>query len=245
MVSTCETNQSPAKLMRWISNSTKALLKKIATSILPALLGVGAIYLILSNGLTRRTIESSKTSSDIHAAPPSKYSQDAPPGGNDSVSATAGAASQDTPEDPHGATSENNSALVQAPAPVPTPVLTPEPKTFATDSEFLATQQPAPATQQSAAASQPPTPATRQPPLATQQPANDLNKTERHAGESKRKSLERKRVAAERNRARLEEMYQKHRISSDAYKKGEEKYKSEIEEYRSAVNAGRAPKNDS
>jgi hypothetical protein len=211
--------------MRWISNSTKALLRKVATSILPALLGVGAIYLILSNGFTRKTIESPKASLDIHATPLTKDGQDAPVSDNDRMSATSGPASPDTPENPHGAALANNSAP-QTPAPAITPAPTPAkvPKTFATDSEFLATQQPVP---------------------ATRQPANDDNKSERQPGETKRKSLERKRVAAERHRARLEEMYQKHRISSDAYKKGEEKYKSEIEEYRSAVNAGRAPRNDS
>jgi hypothetical protein len=225
--------------MRWISNSTKALLKKVATSILPALLGVGAIYLILSNGFTRRTIEP-KASLDLHAAPVTKDAQDASARDNDRGISTTGPDSQDTHEDPHGATIANNSSPAQTPAPVPTPPLSPAPvpKAFATDSDFLASQQTASASRPS------PLPA-QQPALATQQTADDRNKSERQPGESKRKSLERKRVAAERNRARLEEMYQKHRISSDAYKKGEEKYKSEIEEYRSAVNAGRAPKNDS
>jgi hypothetical protein len=224
--------------MRWIPNSTKALLRKVATSILPALLGVGAIYLILSNGFTRRTVESSKGSPDIHAAPVTKDAQDAG-GDNDRTSTTSGPAKQDTAEDPHGAAFANSSPT-QTPAPGPNPALTPAPvpKAFATDSEFLANQQPTPATQPSPL----PTP---QSALATQQPAGDLNKSEKQPGETKRKRLEKKRLAAERNRARLEKMYQNHRISSDAYKKGEEKYKSEIEEYRSAVNAGRAPKNDS
>jgi hypothetical protein len=222
--------------MRWISNSTKALLRKVATSILPALLGVGAIYLILSNGFTRRTIESSKAPSDIHAAPVVKDAQDASGSDNDRMNATSGPGSQDS----HEATLAKNSAQAQTPAPVPTPALTPAPapKGFATDSEFLATQQPAPV-------AQPSPPPTQQSTSAAQQPANDLNESERQPGEIKRKSLERKRLAAERNRARLEKMYQNHRISSDAYKKGEEKYKSEIEEYRSAVNAGKAPKSDS
>jgi hypothetical protein len=222
--------------MRWISNSTKALLRKVATSILPALLGVGAIYLILSNGFTRRTIESSKPPSDIHAAPVVKDAQDASASDNDRMNATSGLASQDS----HEATLAKNFAQAQTPAPVPTPALTPAPapKGFATDSEFLATQQGAAVAQQS------PLP-TQQSTFAAQQPANDRNESERQPGEIKRKSLERKRLAAERNRARLEKMYQDHRISSDAYKKGEEKYKSEIEEYRSAVNAGKAPRSDS
>ena len=222
--------------MRWISNSTKALLRKVATSILPALLGVGAIYLILSNGFTRRTIESSKAPSDIHSAPVTKDAQDAPASDNDRMSGTSGPADQDARE----ATVAKNSAQAQTSAPVPAPTLTPAsaPKSFATDSEFLANQQPA-------AAAQPSPPPTQQSTVAVQQPANDQNKSERQPGEIKRKSLERKRIAAERNRARLEKMYQKHRISSDDYKKGEEKYKSEIEEYRSAVNAFKAPKSDS
>jgi hypothetical protein len=220
--------------MRWISNSTKALLRKVATSILPALLGVGAIYLILSNGFTRRTIESSKAPSDIHAAPVVKDTQDASAGDNDRTNAKAGLPSQD----PHEATFAKSSVQALTPAPVPAPALTPAPKGFATDSEFLATQQPTAVAQPSPSPSQQPT-------LADQQPVNDLNKSERQPGEIKRKSLERKRLAAERNRARLEKMYQNHRISSDAYKKGEEKYKSEIEEYRSAVNAGKAPRSDS
>jgi hypothetical protein len=221
--------------MRWISNSTKALLRKVATSILPALLGVGAIYLILSNGFSRRTIESSKAPSDIHAAPVIKDAQDASVSDNDGMSGTSGPADQD----PHEATVAKNSAQAQASAPVPTPALTPAPapKAFATDSEFLANQQPAAAAQQSP-------PPTQQSTVAAQ-PANDQNKSERQPGEIKRKTLERKRVAAERNRARLEKMYQKHRISSDDYKKGEEKYKSEIEEYRSAVNAFKTPRSDS
>jgi hypothetical protein len=225
--------------MRWISNSTKALLRKVATSILPALLGVVAIYLILSNGLTRRAIEPSKGSTDIHAAPVTKDAQDASVSENDRASGTSESGSQDKHEDPQTANFANNSSPAQTPA-VPTPGLTPAPapKAFATDSDFLATQQPTPATRQSP-------PPTQQPALASQQPANDGDKAERHPAETNRKSLERKRVAAERNRARLEKMYQKHRISSDAYKKGEEKYKSEIEEYRSAVNAARAPKSDS
>jgi cytoskeletal protein RodZ len=222
--------------MRWISNSTKALLRKVATSILPALLGVGAIYLILSNGFTRRTIESSKAPSDIHAAPVTKDAQDASVSENDGVSETSGPAGQD----PNEATVAKSSAQAPTSAPVPTPALTPapSPKAFATDSEFLANQQPAAAAQQSP-------PPTQQSTAAPQQPANDQNKSERQPGEIKRKSLERKRIAAERNRARLEKMYQKHRISSDDYKKGEEKYKNEIEEYRSAVNAFRAPRSDS
>lgn len=226
--------------MRWISNSTKALLRKGATSILPALLGVGAIYLILSNGFTKRTIEPSKASLDIHAGSVTKDAQEASASDNDGTSATSGPPSQGTPENPHGAAFANNSAPAQTPTPVHTPTLTPGPvpKAFATDSEFLANQQPAPGTQSS------PLP-TQQSALATQQPASDRNQSEKQPGESNRKKLERKRVVAERNRARLEKMYQKHRISSDAYKKGEEKYKSEIEEYRSAVNAGKAPKNDS
>jgi hypothetical protein len=230
-----ETNQSPGKFMRWIPNSTKALLRKVATSILPALLGVGAIYLILSNGFTRRAIESSKAPPDIHAAPVNKDAQDASSSDNDRMSATAGLASQD----PHEATFAKNSTQAQTPTSVPTPapIPAPAPKAFATDSEFLASQQPAVVAPQSP-------PPTLQSALAAQ-PADDHNKSERQPGEIKRKSLERKRVAAERNRARLEKMYQKHRISSDAYKKGEEKYKSEIEEYRSAVNAGKAPRNDS
>jgi hypothetical protein len=222
--------------MRWISNSTKALLRKVATSILPALLGVVAIYLILSNGFTRRTNESSKVSSDIHAAPVVKDAQDASAGDNDRANAIAGPIGQDSQE----ATFAKSSAQALTPAPVPAPALTPAPapKGFATDSEFLATQQPTAVAQPSPSPSQQST-------LADQQPANDLNKSERQPGEIKRKSLERKRLAAERNRARLEKMYQNHRISSDAYKKGEEKYKSEIEEYRSAVNAGKAPRSDS
>jgi hypothetical protein len=222
--------------MRWISNSTKALLRKVATSILPALLGVGAIYLILSNGFTRRTTESTKAPSDIHAAPVVKDAQDASASDNDRMNATSGPASQDH----HEATFAKNSAQAQTPSPVPTSALTPAPapKGFATDSEFLATQQPAAVAQQSP-------PPTQQSTFAAQQPTNDRNNSERQPGEIERKSLERKRLAAERNRARLEKMYQKHRISSDAYKKGEEKYKSEIEEYRSAVNAGKAPRSDS
>ena len=222
--------------MRWISNSTKALLRKVATSILPALLGVGAIYLILSNGFTRRTVESSKGPSDMHAAPVVKDAQDASAGDNDRTNATAGLPGQD----PHEATFAKSSVQALTPAPVPAPALTPAPapKGFATDSEFLATQQPAAVAQPSPSPSQQST-------LADQQPVNDRNQPERQPGEIKRKSLERKRLAAERNRARLEKMYQKHRISSDAYKKGEEKYKSEIEEYRSAVNAGKAPRSDS
>jgi hypothetical protein len=221
--------------MRWISNSTKALLRKVATSILPALLGVGAIYLILSNGFTRRPIESSKAPPDIHAAPVVKDAQDASAGDNNRTNATAGLPGQD----PHEATLAKSSAQTLTPAPVPAPALTPAPapKGFATDSEFLATQQPAAVTQLS--------PSPPQQSTLAEQPANDLNKSERQPGEIKRKSLERKRLAAERNRARLEKMYQDHRISSDAYKKGEEKYKSEIEEYRSAVNAGKAPRSDS
>jgi hypothetical protein len=220
--------------MRWISNSTKALLRKVSTSILPALLGVGAIYLILSNGFTRKTIESSKIPSDFHAAPLVKDPQ-----GASSDNDRMNAASEPASKDPHEPTLAKNSAQAQTPAPVSTPAFTPAPalKGFATDSEFLATQQPAAVAQQSS----PPTQST----FAAQQPANDPNKSEGQPGEIKRKSLERKRLAAERNRARLEKMYQKHRISSDAYKKGEEKYKSEIEEYRSAVNAGKAPKSDS
>jgi hypothetical protein len=223
--------------MRWISNSTKALLRKVATSILPALLGVGAIYLILSNGFTRRTSESSKAPSDIHAAPVVKDAQDASAGDNDRTNATAGP----TGQNPREASFAKSSTQALTPAPVPAPALTPAPpapKGFATDSEFLATQQPAQVAQPSPSPSQQST-------LADQQPVNDRNQPERQPGEIKRKSLERKRLAAERNRARLEKMYQNHRISSDAYKKGEEKYKSQIEEYRSAVNAGKAPKSDS
>jgi hypothetical protein len=223
--------------MRWISNSTKALLRKVATSILPALLGVGAIYLILSNGITRRTSESSKAPSDIHAAPVVKDAQDASAGDNDRTNATAGPTGQNLRE----ASFAKSSPQTLTPAPVPAPALTPAPpapKGFATDSEFLATQQPAPVAQPSPSPSQQST-------LADQQPVNDRNQPERQPGEIKRKSLERKRLAAERNRARLEKMYQNHRISSDAYKKGEEKYKSQIEEYRSAVNAGKAPRSDS
>jgi hypothetical protein len=223
--------------MRWISNSTKALLRKVATSILPALLGVGAIYLILSNGFTRRTSESSKAPSDIHAAPVVKDVQDASASDNDRTNATAGP----TGQNPREASFAKSPTQALAPAPVPAPTLTPAPpapKGFATDSEFLATQQPAPVAQPSPSPSQQST-------LADQQPVNDRNQLERQPGEIKRKSLERKRLAAERNRARLEKMYQNHRISSDAYKKGEEKYKSQIEEYRSAVNAGKAPRSDS
>jgi hypothetical protein len=223
--------------MRWISNSTKALLRKVATGILPALLGVGAIYLILSNGFTRRTVESSKGPSDMHAAPVVKDAQDASAGDNDRTNATAGPIGQNFGE----ASSAKSSTQALTPAPVPAPSSTPAPpapKGFATDSEFLATQQPAAVAQPSPSPSQQST-------LADQQPGNDRNLPERQPGEINRKSLERKRLAAERNRARLEKMYQKHRISSDAYKKGEEKYKSEIEEYRSAVNAGKAPRSDS
>jgi hypothetical protein len=99
--------------MRWISNSTKALLRKVATSILPALLGVGAIYLILSNGFTRRTVESSKTPSDIHAAPLVKDPQEAS-SDNDRMNATSEPASKD----PHEATLAKNSAQTQTPAPL-------------------------------------------------------------------------------------------------------------------------------
>jgi hypothetical protein len=205
--------------MHRISNSTKALLKKVATSLLPALLGVGAIYLILSNGFSRRTTESPKASLDVHVTPLSRDPQSAAADENERSGVTATPASQDTHEDPHLATLENKAPIAQTPAPAATPALTPAPdhKAFTNDSEFL----------------------------AAQQPQNDRSKLEKQPGEAERRSLERKREKAERHRARLEAMYQKHRISSDAYKKGEEKYKSEIEEYRSAVNAGKAPKNDS
>src|SRR5580698_7714623 len=133
--------------MRWISNSTKVLLRKVATSILPALLGVGAIYLILSNGFNRRTLESSKGPLDIHAAPVMKDAQDAAADDSDRMSATSGPASQD-PREP---TFAKNSAQAQTPASVPTPAFTPAPAptAFATDSEFLADQQPATVAQQS------------------------------------------------------------------------------------------------
>ena len=223
--------------MRWISNSTKALLRKVATSILPALLGVGAIYLILSNGFTRRTIESSKAPSDIHAAPVVKDAQDASAGDNDKDERDSGAHRSGSSRShlrkklrpsSHPCTCSYSGSLPLHRHPkVSRPTAN-----FSQHSNRL--QWPShrhPRSQQST--------------LADQQPANDRNKSERQPGEINRKSLERKRVAAERNRARLEKMYQKHRISSDAYKKGEEKYKSEIEEYRSAVNAGKAPRNDS
>src|ERR1700735_5596371 len=119
--------------MRWISNSTKVLVRKVATSILPALLGVGAIYLILSNGFTRRTMESSKASSDIHAAPVVKDAQDASAGDNDRTNATAGPAAQN----PLVATLAKSSTQALTPAPVPAPSPTsapPAPKGFATDS---------------------------------------------------------------------------------------------------------------
>jgi hypothetical protein len=107
------------------------------------------------------------------------------------------------------AASENNSAAAQTPAPGLTPSAVPvtEPKTFATDSEFL----------------------------EKQPPESERKSLERPPSEPTRKSLERRRAEAERERARLEKLYQKHLISSEAYKKGEEKYKSEIEKYRSAV----------
>ena len=102
--------------MRWISNSTKALLRKVATSILPALLGVVAIYLILSNGLTRRAIEPSKGSTDIHAAPVTKDAQDASVSENDRASGTSESGSQDKHEDPQPANFANNSSPAQTPA---------------------------------------------------------------------------------------------------------------------------------
>jgi hypothetical protein len=202
--------------MHWISNSVKVLVKKVAPGALLALLGAGAIYLIVSNGFTRRTVVSSKASVDVPAAGVRKDSQGAPAGDKDRIIVTSGPVGLDANEAHHRAIAENNSAIDQTPAPVLTPAPTPAVgrKAFAIDNEFL----------------------------ERQQPDIERKNIERQPREAERKSLERKREEAERKRARLEEMYQKHLISSEAYKKGEEKYKSEIEKYRGAVNAGRVPK---
>jgi hypothetical protein len=211
-----EINQSVAKCMRWISNSTKALVKKAGPSAVMALLGVAAFYLIASNGFTRRTVAPSVASTDVPGGRVEKESQGAPAGGNDKKIVTSGSVGQEANEAHPRATSENNSAVEQTPAPGLTPSAVPvaEPKTFATDSEFL----------------------------EKQPPETERKSLERPPSEPTRKTLERRRAEAERQRARLEKLYQKHLISSEAYKKGEEKYKTEIEKYRSAVNGGKVPK---
>jgi hypothetical protein len=219
-----KTNQSPAERMQWISNSAKVLVKKVSPSALLALLGVGAIYLISSNGFPRRTAAPPNASADVPTAGVKKDPPGVAPVGGDGTVVSSGPVSQDTNEADHAAIAENSPAIDQAPAPAPSPapVQSPAPtpavgsKTIASDNEFL----------------------------EKQPPDIERKNIEKQPKEVDRKSLERKREQAERKRARLEGMYQKHLISSEAYKKGEEKYKSEIEKYRSAVSAGK-PKNDS
>jgi hypothetical protein len=212
-----ETIEKPTKLMNWISKSASGSVKKATPSILLALLGIGAIYLIVSDGFIRKTGTSSKATVDVPQAGVKKESQSSPAADNGRSSVTSAAVGLDSNETNHRATTENNTG---AAAPTPAPVLTPAPtpavegKEFAMDSEFL----------------------------QKQQPDGGRISLEKPPKEAERKNLERKRAEAERERARLEEMYQKHLISIEAYKKGEEKYKSEIEKYRSAVNGNRAPK---
>jgi hypothetical protein len=215
--------------MHWISNSAKVLLKKVGPGTLLALLGAVTIYMIASDGFTRKTVATSKASVDVPAAGLRKDSQGAP--ADDRNMATPGLVVQDAHDADHRAIAEKNSAIEQTPAPVLTPPPTPAVgrNAFAIDSEFLKGQQPDVEPKN----------------LEGQSTEAERKKSEKQPTEAERKSLERKRKEAERKRARLEAMYQKHLISSDAYKKGEEKYKSEIEKYRSAVNAGRVPENES
>jgi hypothetical protein len=203
--------------MNWISSAALASLKKASPSILLALLGVGTIYLIATDGFTRKPVAPSKVPMNVPAAALATDPQSTPAADTVRLSVTSPVAGSDAKAGVQRAVTENNhSAVAQTPAPVLTPPAEPsvERKAFAMDSEFL------------------------------QKPQPDIGPTNpgRPPREVERKSLERKRAAAERKRARLEELYQKHLISNEVYKKGEEKYKSEIEKYRSAVNGGRAPK---
>jgi hypothetical protein len=205
--------------MNRISNSVLDSLKKASSSILLALLGVGAIYLIATDGSTRKPVVPAKTPVSVPAvaAAPTTDSQSTPAGGPGRIGVTSTPSGSDANAGVQRVVAvNNNAAAAQTPAPVlsPSPEPSVERKAFAMDSEFL------------------------------QRPQPDLGRTNpvKTPGEVERKSLEKKRAAAERKRARLEELYQKHLISSEVYKKGEEKYKSEIEKYRSAVNGGRAPK---
>jgi hypothetical protein len=202
--------------MNWISKSASVSVKKATPSILLALLGIGAIYLIASDGFIRKTGTSSKATVDVPEAGVKKESQSAPAVDKGRLSVTSAAVGLDSNETNRRTTTENNTVAAPTPAPVLTPAPTPavEGKEFAMDSEFL----------------------------RKQQPDGGRISREKPPKEAERKNLERKRAEAERKRARLEEMYQKHLISSEAYKKGEEKYKSEIQKYRSAVNGSRAPK---
>jgi hypothetical protein len=209
-------NQSVAKRMHWISNTAKVLARKAAPGTLLVLLGVGAFYLIASNGFTPRRVVPSKASMDVPLARVTKDLPGAPVGEGDRSDVTSAPVGSEGIKTHDREITENSSAL-QTPAPILTPPPIPEAgrKTFAMDSEFLQKQPP---------------------------PAVERKNVERQLSGPERKSLERKRVEAERKRARLEELYQKHRISSEVYKRGEEKYKSEIEKYRSAINGGKVPK---
>jgi len=207
-------NQSVAQRMHWISNSAKVLARKAAPGTLLVLLGVGAFYLIASNGFTPRRVVS-KASMDVPPAHVTKDSPGAPVGEGDRSDATSAPVGSEGIKTHDREITENSSAM-QTPAPILTPPPIPAAgrKTFAMDSEFL----------------------------RKQPPAVERKNVERQLSGPERKSLERKREEAERKRARLEELYQTHRISSEVYKRGEEKYKSEIEKYRSAINGGKVPK---
>ena len=102
---------------RWTWNSAKVLLKKAAPGTLLALCGAGAIYVTASSVFTRRTDASSKASMGGPPAQVKKDSQDPPAGNKDGIIMVPGTVRLDTNH--HGAIAENNSAIDQTPAPVP------------------------------------------------------------------------------------------------------------------------------